>query len=253
MALDRRQFLSVTLPGVAVLAVSQGSAAEPRGTIRAVAFDAFAIFDPRPVTGLAEELFPEKGAALSEIWRTRQFEYTWIRAVSQRYSDFWRITEDALVFAAKQQGLSLMAAQRDRLMSAYLNLKPWPDVADTLRRLKDGGIRLALLSNFTLQMMDANVASAGLTGIFEHLFSTDQAMTYKPDPRAYRLAIDAWKLKRSEIAFVAFAGWDAAGAKLFGYPTFWVNRLQLPGEELGATADAVGKDLSRLLSFVQGR
>jgi 2-haloacid dehalogenase len=232
---------------------AQGSTAEPRGAIRAVAFDAFAIFDPRPVTSLAEELFPGKGAALAEIWRTRQFEYTWIRVVSQRYIDFWRITEDALAFAARQQGLSLMDAQRDRLMSAYLNLKAWPDVADALRRLKDGGIRSALLSNFTLKMMEANLASAGLVGIFEHLFSTDQVKTYKPDPRAYRLAIDAWRLKSSEIAFVAFAGWDAAGAKLFGYPTFWVNRLQLPAEELGVTADGMGTNFSGLTSFVQSR
>lgn len=235
------------------MVTAQGSTAEPRGAIRAVAFDAFAIFDPRPVTALAEELFPGKGAALAEIWRTRQFEYTWMRVVSQRYTDFWRISENALAFAAQQQGLSLMGAQRDRLMSAFLNLKAWPDVAAALRRLKDGGIRLALLSNFTLQMMEANVASAGLVGTFEHLFSTDQVKTYKPDPRAYRLAIDAWKLKLSQIAFVAFAGWDAAGAKLFGYPTFWVNRLQLPAEELGVTADGVGKDLSGLVSFVKGR
>ena len=99
-------------------------------------------------------------------------------------------------------------------------------------------------------MLAANIKSAGLDGMFEHVLSTDQARTYKPDPRGYQLAIDALKLKREEILFAAFAGWDAAGAKLFGYPTFWVNRLRLPMEELDAVPDASGDNLSQLVQFL---
>jgi 2-haloacid dehalogenase len=99
-------------------------------------------------------------------------------------------------------------------------------------------------------MLEAGIKNASLTDIFEHVLSTDRVRTYKPDPRAYQLAIDAFKLKREEILFVAFAGWDAAGAKWFGYPTFWVNRLALPEEELGVTADATSRDLKDLVSFV---
>ena len=92
--------------------------------------------------------------------------------------------------------------------------------------------------------------NAELTGIFEHVLSTDEIRTYKPDPRAYRLAMDAFELGRDETLFAAFAGWDAAGAKWFGYPTFWVNRLDVPEEELGAALDARGRDLAALVKFI---
>jgi 2-haloacid dehalogenase len=103
----------------------------------------------------------------------------------------------------------------------------------------------------TAKILEAGIKNAGLEGIFEHVLSTDQVRAYKPDPRAYHMAMDAFQLKREEILFAAFAGWDAAGAKRFGYPTFWVNRLNLPGEELGVTPDAIGRDLTDLVSFVK--
>ena len=111
-------------------------------------------------------------------------------------------------------------------------------------------MRLAFLSNFTRDMLDQCIKSAGLDGLFEHVLSTDQAKTYKPDPRAYQLAIDALKLKRDQILFVAFAGWDAAGGKWFGYPTYWVNRLKLPMEELHTRPDGSGESLSDLVQYM---
>lgn len=228
-------------------------AAPPRATrpkIKAVAFDAFPIFDPRPVFARAEVLFPGKGAELSNAWRTRQFEYAWLRVVSQRYADFWRVTENALVFAANMLKLDLEREKRAQLMETYLKLKAWPDVPPALRALKAAGIRLALLSNFTPRMLDACIESSGLVGEFERVLSTDQVRTYKPDPRAYQLAIDAFGLEREEILFVPFAGWDAAGAGWFSYPTFWVNRLALPVEELGVSPDAAGGTLSDLVDYV---
>jgi 2-haloacid dehalogenase len=138
-------------------------------------------------------------------------------------------------------------------MNAYLELKPWPDVMPALSSLKKSGLRLAFLSNFTLGMLNANIKSAGLTGLFEKVLSTDQAKTYKPDPRAYQLGMDSLKLRREEILFVAFAGWDAAGAKLFGYPTFWVNRQKLPMEKLEANPDGVGESLTQLVQFITPR
>jgi 2-haloacid dehalogenase len=218
--------------------------------IKAVAFDAFPIFDPRPVFALAEQLFPGKGADLSNEWRTRQFEYTWLRIALRRYVDFSQVTQDALVFAANRLKVELSPQQRDQLMSAYLGLKAWPDVVPALSALKKSGIRLAFLSNFTARMLDACIRSAGLEGMFEHVLSTDQVKTYKPDPRAYQLGPNVLKLRREEILFVAFAGWDTAGAKAFGYPTYWVNRLNLPSEELGEVPDGQGSDLSGLVGFL---
>lgn len=202
---------------------------------------------------LAETLFPGKGTELGNAWRTRQFEYQWLRTLSGRYADFWQTTGDSLVFAAKLLQLELTPEKRARLMRAYLELNTCPDVPLALNALKQAGIRLAFLSNMTAKMLNAGIKNAGLGGVFEHILSTDQIRAYKPDPRAYQMAIDAFKLQPDEIIFVAFAGWDAAGAKWFGYPTVWVNRLNVPLEELGATPDATGRDLSALMSFAKAR
>jgi 2-haloacid dehalogenase len=249
MTLDRREFLGLAAGGLAVglwpLAAATGA---PR--FRAIAFDAFPIFDPRPVFALAEAVFPGKGAELSNAWRTRQFEYQWLRALSGKYLDFWRCTEAALVFAAELLQLELTADKRDRLMQAYLALGAWPDVAPALRTLKAAGIHLALLSNMTRPMLEAGINNAGLTELFEHVLSTDQIRTYKPDPRAYQMAIDAFQLTRQEILFAAFAGWDVAGARWFGYPTFWVNRLGAPAEQLGTVPDGQGAGLEALVKFI---
>jgi 2-haloacid dehalogenase len=100
-------------------------------------------------------------------------------------------------------------------------------------------------------MLEAGIKNAGLDGLFEHLLNTDRVRAYKPDPRAYHMALDALKLTREDMLFAAFAGWDAAGAKWFRYPTFWVNRLDLPAEELGVAPDAMGRDLTDVVKFVK--
>jgi 2-haloacid dehalogenase len=253
MPLDRREFFHLAVRGIVASAVPPPLVAQAvtPPQFKAIAFDAFPIFDPRPVFGLAETLFPGKGAELSNAWRTRQFEYQWLRALSGHYVDFWQTTEDGLVFAAKLLQLELTLEKRAQLMQAYLGLKAWPDVPSALSALQESGIRLAFLSNMTTQMLEAGIKNAGLDGVFEHVLSTDQIRAYKPDPRAYQMAIDAFRLPREEILFAAFAGWDAAGAKWFGYPTFWVNRLNVPAEELGVILDAVGRDLTELVSFVK--
>jgi len=253
MSLKRRQFLKLLAGGATarLLTTSVLAQARARPDIKAIAFDAFPIFDPRPIFMLAETLFPEKGQALSSAWRARQFEYQWLRALSGQYADFWQATEEGLLFAVKQLKLEMSNEKREQLMNAYLNLKPWPDVVPALKSLTDSKIRLAFLSNMTPKMLNTNMNNSGLAEYFEHVISTDSAKTYKPDPRAYQLGVDTLKLKREEIAFAAFAGWDVAGAKWFGYPTFWVNRAGFPAEELGVTPDGTGKNLSQLVSFVK--
>jgi len=225
--------------------------ATPRIRLKAIAFDAFPIFSPAPVVSRAEALFPGHGAALMDEWWTRQFEYAWLRLLSRSYADFWQVTEDALVFAARKLDLDLSADQRAALMGTFLDLVAWPDVVPALDSLARTGLRLAFLSNFTPRMLDVNLDRSGLKARFEHVVSTAQARTYKPDPRAYALGLTALSLRRDEVLFVAHAGWDAAGAKTFGYPTFWVNRADLPPEELGAPPDATGRGLTDLVQFVE--
>ena len=167
-----------------------------------------------------------------------------------QYKDFYGVTQDALIFASKQTGVELHPEQMGRLMSAYLEMKPWPDVVGTIKELRERGLRLALLSNMTTAMMRACVTSSGLESAFEFQMSTDQVKAFKPAPLSYNMGLEAFQMRKSQIAFVPFGGWDAAGAKTFGYPTYWVNRLDVPEEELGVKADAIHHDLSRLPAFV---
>jgi 2-haloacid dehalogenase len=227
---------------------SVDAAARPR--FKAVAFDYFVLFDPNSVVPAVEQTFPGKGRELTQLWRTRQFEYTWLRSITDRYSDFFAVTEDALVYAANAMKLELTAERKQRLLDAYLHLTPWPDTADTLRQLRGSSVRVIALANFSPKMLQANAANAGLTGLFDALVSTDANRTYKPDPRAYRLGMERLHLATHEIVFAAFGGWDAAGAKAFGYPTVWVNRLNQPLEQLGVRPDETFTDLKGLLEFV---
>jgi len=156
------------------------------------------------------------------------------------------VTEEALVFACSATKLQLNGEQRDQLLSAYLRLNTWPDAKPALQQLRSAGVRPAFVSNFTPAMLKGSIAVSGLEGVFEHVLSTDQVKTYKPSSVVYQLGFKALKLPKEQILFVAFAGWDAAGAKSFGYPTYWVNRLGLPAEELGTKADFEGKSLTDL-------
>src|SRR4051812_34441459 len=192
MTWSRREFLQAAAAGMSTSLLERPSdTAAADSTIQAVAFDGFVIFDPRPVFALAERLFPGKGVEFSNVWRTRQFEYQWLCALSRRYVDFEQATEGALVYAANLLKLDLTVEKRAQLMQAYVELKAWPDVLSALHKMKDLGIRLALLSNATPRILGAGIDNSGLQSLFDHVISTDTIQTYKPDPLAYQMGIDA--------------------------------------------------------------
>ncbi len=240
--------VAVAFPAAQGPATHLAAAAEPR--FKAIAFDYFVLFNPDSVVPEVERAFPGKGRELTNLWRTRQFEYTWLRSITDRYVDFFAVTEDALVYATNAMKLELTAEDKRRLLDAYLHLTPWPDTLDALRRLKESGIRVITIANFSPTMLRSNAENAGLIGFFDALVSTDANHTYKPDPRAYRLGMERLHLAKQDILFAAFGGWDAAGAKSFGYPTFWVNRFNQPFEELGIRPDQTSANLDGLLNFV---
>lgn len=219
---------------------------------KAVAFDYLVLFDPDSVVAEAERVAPGQGRALVTLWRTRQFEYAWLRSMSHRYVDFQTITEDALVYAAHALKVTLGPDEQRRLAEAYLHMRPWPDSAEALRTLRRSGVRVIALTNFSPAMLRANAEHAGMLDLFDALVSTDANHTYKPDPRAYGLGLTELRLAKREVVFAAFGGWDAAGAASFGYPTCWVNRLHQPPEELGVRPDRTVPDLDGLLDFVLG-
>jgi 2-haloacid dehalogenase len=249
--LNRRDFVSLVGAGAAALSAAPLIAAVPGAKIKAIAFDGLAVFDARPVAALAERVFPGRGEEINALWRTRQFEYTWLRTLGRQYTDFWQVTEEALVFSCKSLKLELTRADSDRLMQSYLELKAWPEALAALKELRTSGLRMAFLSNFTEAMLDRAVKNSGLEGIFEDHLSTDRVRAFKPDPQTYRMALSAFGLRKEEIAFAAFGGWDAVGAKWFGFPTFWVNRAQVAAEELGAVPDGTGEGLNDLVTFLQ--
>jgi 2-haloacid dehalogenase len=243
--------VGASIAATAVAAINRPTAAH--GTpdeVGAVAFDAFALFDARPVFQACETAAPGRGSELATVWRTRQFEYQWLRALGQRYEDFCAATEAALEFAARSLKLELAADARERLMHGFLELRAWPDVAAALRALRQSGKKLALLSNATPRILVSALGNSGLETALDEVISTDRIRSYKPDTRAYQLGVDVLKLPKERIAFVAFAGWDVAGAKWFGYPTFWNNRQSAPPEALGIEADAAGASLSELLRWL---
>jgi 2-haloacid dehalogenase len=218
--------------------------------IQAVAFDGFAIFDPTPVVGVADAIVTGRGRELVATWRTRLFEYQWLRTLGGRYVDFRQTASDALNAAATSLGVTLAPQDRDRLLEAQLTLVPWPDAPDAVRALRAAGLRLAFLSNMTEGMLDDGARRAGIRDQFELILSTDRVKAAKPDPRAYQMALDSFGLPREEIAFVAFAGWDVAGATWFGLPTVWMNRASAAAEELGATPTLRTRNLADVVAFV---
>ena len=224
--------------------------AAPR--FKAVAFDYFVLFNAASVIPKVEKEFPGKGAEFTLAWRARQFDYGFLRSITGRQEDFFKVTEDALVYTAEVMHLPLPPDVRTRLLDAYLTLEPWPDTVAALKKLKAAGVRIITIANFSPLMLRANAERAGMVDLFDELLSTEANHSYKPEPRAYQLGIDHLGMKKDEIVFAAFGGWDAFGAKSFGYPTYWVNRFNLPLEKLDLPPDATSNDMAGLLRFVLG-
>jgi 2-haloacid dehalogenase len=225
-------------------------AAKPR--FKAVAFDYFVIFDPNSIVPAVEEVAPGRALEFTQAWRSKQFEYSFLRSITSQHADFFELTGDALDYTAAAMQVRLDRDARTRLLNAYLTLKPWPDVRPALERLKAAGVRIITIANFSPLMLRANADHAGITAYFDQLLSTARNGTYKPSAEAYALGMQALGIKKEEIVFAAFGGWDAYGAKSFGYPTYWVNRFQLPLERLGAPPDGFSHGMTGLLEFVMG-
>ncbi len=228
-----------------------GQQATPR--YKAVAFDFFVIFNPNSVVAEVEEVFPGKGSDFTRAWRAKLFEYCFLRSITGEHEDFFKLADDALHYTLDAQKLTATDEQKRQLLNAYVTLAPWPDAAEGLRKLKASGVRIITLANFSTAMLRANVEKAGIADLFDELLSTDVNETFKPDPKAYALGMERLGLRKDEIVFAAFGGWDVYGAKTFGYPTYWVNRFDLPAEKLGTAADASSRDFQGLLDFVLGK
>jgi 2-haloacid dehalogenase len=251
MTTTRRKFLQLSAAISSTVVLSAGeSGSNSNVKPRAIFFDALTTFDQKPTVARLEQVFPGRGSELGKAWRTLQFEYAWLRSLGAQYEGFFKVTQDALIAACRTLKIEMSERQRSEVMQCFLELKAYPDVGPVLRRFRAASIRVALLSNFTEEMMKAGLKNSGLEGAFDDLLSTDRVRAYKPSPVAYAMGTERFGLHGKDCVFAAFAGWDVAGAKWFGYPTFWVNRNGLPAEELGVIPDGAGRDFEDLAKFV---
>jgi 2-haloacid dehalogenase len=220
---------------------------------KAVLFDAYGtLFDVYSVGLLAEQLFPGHGSALGVLWRDKQIEYTRLVTTSnhgEHYRPFWDLTRAGLRYACKRLALELTSEREERLMNQYRHLSAFPENKEVLSALKAKGVATGILSNGDPQMLGVAVRSAGLEGLLDHVLSVDGVRKYKTHPDVYALGPQATGLEARQIAFVSCNAWDALAATWFGYRTLWVNRYQLPFEELGTQPTRTGTSLRDVLSF----
>ena len=251
-ALSRRQFVG-EVGGALAVAMIAAAMPDRQKVVRrtqAIAFDGYAIFDASILAKEAEAAVPGHGRELLAVWRARQFEYQWLRTLGDRYADFEATGADALLFALETLSLELDESRRRQLLEAQTHLVPWPGAPDAVDKCRAAGLRLSLLSNMTTRMLDDGARRAGIRDAFEHVLSTDRVRAAKPDRRAYAMGPAAFGLPTGAITFVAFAGWDAAGASWFGLPTIWTNRSAMPAEVLGAENVRVCRGLDEALPLL---
>ncbi|SFC74967.1 2-haloacid dehalogenase [Polaromonas sp. OV174] len=229
--------------------------------IRAVLFDAYGtLFDVYSVNLAAEQLFPGHGQALGLLWRDKQIEYTRLVTTCDHgahYQPFWALTRSALVYAIKKIVISArndwvaagFDAKVEQLMNQYRHLSAFPENREVLQALKARGLVTGILSNGDPSMLAVAVKSAGLEGLLDHVISVDAIRKYKTHPDAYALGPQATGLAARQIAFVSCNSWDALAATWYGYQTLWVNRYQLPFEELGTPPSYSGSSLRDVLAL----
>ncbi|MGD2099121.1 MAG: haloacid dehalogenase type II [Desulfobacterales bacterium] len=214
--------------------------------IKACVFDAYGtLFDVHSAVGKYIERLGDVSEQVSNIWRTKQLEYTWLRSLMKKHVDFWQVTQDALDYALDVFDITDKQL-RDDLINAYLELKCYPEVPDTLKKLKDSDRQVAILSNGSPAMLEAVVKSSGLEDLIQKTLSVEMVGIFKPDPAVYQLAIDRLGVTPAEIIFMSSNAWDAVGAKAFGLQVAWVNRFAQRSERLSFQPNIEIKTLDQL-------
>jgi 2-haloacid dehalogenase len=218
----------------------------PLTGVQACVFDAYGtLFDFASAARSCQDVLGEAIDKLTALWRDKQLQYTWLRAVQGRHADFWQVTCDALDFALETLALD-KPGLRDRLMNLYLTLEPFPEVPDVLQRLKASGLRTAILSNGSPMMLDAVVRASRLSTLIDAVLSVEAVGVYKPHPRVYQLAVDRLGIPAAAIAFQSSNAWDAYAASAFGMQVVWCNRYGQRPERLPGKPDRTVRSLSEL-------
>ena len=218
--------------------------------LSAVLFDLYGtLLDVHSVAARADELFPGWGAALSQLWRDKQLEYTRLRTMSNRYVPFTQVVDEALQYACEMLKLPLDSAARGMLMHEYTQLAPFSDVVPALQRLIASDLTVGVLTNGDPGQLEDALHGAGLDDYFDVLLSADQARAYKTAPAVYELGPLTLGHPAAELLLVSSNGWDAFGAHWYGYRSFWVNRAAAPVDRLDGRPDGIGRTLNDAVDF----
>jgi 2-haloacid dehalogenase len=219
-------------------------------------FDAYGtLFD---VAAAARQVASEPGRAdfarhwpaISEKWRQKQLQYSWLRAITGEHTDFWSVTQDGLDWALESEGLDDDSGLRDRLLALYWQLSAFPEVPDMLAKLRKAGMNTAILSNGSPEMLSGAVQSAGLGEMLDDVLSVESVGIFKPAPQVYDMVIQRFGCAKSHVLFVSSNGWDACAAAAYGFTAVWVNRAGDPLDRLPGQPAHILRDLTEIPELV---
>ena len=218
--------------------------------VKACVFDAYGtLFDFAAAANGCRDVLGNDADRLTALWRDKQLQYTWLRTLESRHADFWQVTGDALDFALETLGID-RPGLRDRLMRLYLTLDTFPEVPDTLRRLKAARLRTAILSNGSPSMLEAIVKGNKLEALLDAVLSVEEVGVYKTHPKVYQLTVDRLGVPAAAISFQSSNAWDAYAASAFGMRVVWCNRYGQRRERLPGSPDHEIRSLSELPALV---
>ena len=217
--------------------------------VKAVIFDAYGtLFDVNSAAEKCKNQIGDKWESFANYWRTTQLEYTWLRSLMKRHKDFWKITEDSLDKSMKV--FNINQSMREELLSLYKKLSTFPEVNETLKKLKNKKLKLAIISNGSPDLLNELVNSNNLKEIFDDLFSIEEVKIYKPDNKVYEIPINKYKIKPEEIFFLSSNTWDVSGGGNYGYQSIWVNRNDNIFDNLDYKPNYEIKNLKQLLDII---
>ena len=217
--------------------------------IKAIIFDAYGtLFDVNSAAEKCKNKIGDKWEGFANHWRTTQLEYTWLRSLMRRHKDFWQITEDSLDKSMKT--FNIDASMKNELLNLYKVLSPFKEVPETLKKLREKNLKLAILSNGTPSLLKELIKSNNLDKLFDDLFSIEEVGIYKPDSKVYDLPIKKYKIKKNEVAFLSSNTWDVSGGGNYGYQSIWVNRNNNIFDNLDYKPKNQVKNLSELIDII---
>ena len=215
--------------------------------VKAIIFDAYGtLFDVNSAAEKCKDKIGDKWEPFANFWRTTQIEYTWLRSLMGRHKDFWKVTEDSLDKSMK--AFQIESSMRDELLDLYKVLSPFKEVQETLKKLKEKKLKLAILSNGTPSLLKELVKSNNFENLFDNIFSIEEVGIYKPNSKVYDIPVKKYKIRKDEIVFLSANTWDVSGGGNYGYQAIWVNRNNNIFDNLDFKPRLEIKNLSGLLS-----